>query len=71
VMAVLILTDIALGIVGRSAPQIHILIIGLPLKILAGILALGLALYFFPAAMRGYSAGLQRDMGGIIQLLRK
>src|SRR5262245_4059 len=46
VTAVLILTDLALGLIGRSAPQVHILVIGFPLKILAGITALGLALYF-------------------------
>jgi flagellar biosynthetic protein FliR len=70
VTAVLILTDIALGFIGRSAPQIHILVIGFPLKILAGISALGLVLYFFPAAMRMYSLRLQHDLGIVIQLLR-
>ena len=71
VTAVLILTDIALGFVGRSAPQIHILVIGFPLKVLAGMSALGLALYFFPAAMRMYSLRAQHDIENIIQLLRK
>lgn len=70
VTVVLLLTDIALGVIGRSAPQIHILVIGFPLKILAGISALGLGLYFMPAAMRGYAARLQQDMTTIIQLLR-
>jgi len=70
VTAVLILTDITLGLIGRSAPQVHILVIGFPLKILAGITALGLALYFFPLAMRGYAGRLQQDLDVIIRLLR-
>ena len=70
VVAVLILMDIALGFIGRSAPQIHILVIGFPLKILAGLSALGLVLYFFPTAMRVYSTRLQHDLGMVIQLLR-
>jgi flagellar biosynthetic protein FliR len=70
VTAVLILTDVTLGLIGRSAPQVHILIIGFPLKILAGITALGLALYFFPLAMRSYAGRLQQDLDVIIRLLR-
>lgn len=70
VTAVLILTDLTLGLIGRSAPQVHILVIGFPLKILAGITALGLALYFFPLAMRGYMGRLQQDLEIIIRLLR-
>lgn len=70
VTAVLVLTDIALGFIGRAAPQIQILVIGFPLKVLAGISALGLALYFFPTAFRGYAGRLQDDMGTIMQLLR-
>ena len=70
VTAVLLLTDIALGLIGRSAPQVHILIIGFPLKILVGIAALGMGLYFFPSAMRVYTGRLEHDLGTIIRLLR-
>jgi flagellar biosynthetic protein FliR len=70
VTVVLVLTDITLGLIGRSAPQVHILVIGFPLKILAGITALGIALYLFPLAMRGYLSRLHQDLGTILQLLR-
>jgi flagellar biosynthetic protein FliR len=70
VTAVLILTDFVLGVVGRSAPQLHILIIGFPIKVLAGLSALGIALYYFPAAMRVYSAELFRDLNVLVGLLR-
>jgi flagellar biosynthetic protein FliR len=69
VIALLILTDVLLGLIGRSAPQIHIMVIGFPLKILVGLSGLGLALYFFPMAMRGFSIHLFRDLTSIIHLL--
>jgi flagellar biosynthetic protein FliR len=70
VTAVLVLTDITLGLIGRSAPQVHILVIGFPLKILAGFTALGLALYFFPLAMRVYLGRLQENLEMVLHLLR-
>jgi flagellar biosynthetic protein FliR len=69
VIAPLILMDVLLGIVGRSAPQIHILVIGFPLKVLVGLSGLGLALYLFPAAMRGFSTHLFRDLSSLIHLM--
>jgi flagellar biosynthetic protein FliR len=70
VTAVLLLTDVALGLIGRSAPQIHIMIIGFPLKVMVGIAAVGMGLYFFPSAMRVYTGRLQQDLETVIRLLR-
>lgn len=69
-LAVLLLTDVVLGIIGRSAPQVHIMIIGLPLKVLVGMAGLGLILYFLPTAMRGYSGQMFREMLVFLQLMR-
>ena len=63
-LALLLLTDVVLGIIGRSAPQVHIMIIGLPLKVLVGMTGMGLMLYFLPTAMRGiFGADISRDAG--------
>jgi flagellar biosynthesis protein FliR len=69
VMAVIILTDLGLGMVGRTAPQIHILVIGFPLKVLVGLSSLGLILYFLPTAMRSYSTHFYRNMYELLHLL--
>jgi flagellar biosynthetic protein FliR len=69
-LAVLLLTDVVLGIIGRSAPQVHIMIIGLPLKVLVGMTGMGLMLYFLPTAMRGYSNQMFREMLVFLQLMR-
>ena len=70
VTAVLLLTDVALGLIGRSAPQVHIMIIGFPLKVMVGIAAVGMGLYFFPSVMRVYTGRLQQDLETVIRLLR-
>ena len=69
-LAVLLLTDVVLGIIGRSAPQVHIMIIGLPLKVLVGMAGMGLMLYFLPTAMRGFSGQMFREMLVFLQLMR-
>ena len=42
VMAVLLLTDVAIGVASRNMPQVNVLILGLPIKILLGYLVLSL-----------------------------
>jgi len=49
ILVVTIVTDIVIGIIGRAAPQIHILILGLPLKLLVGFSCLSFSLYFIPS----------------------
>lgn len=70
VVAILILTDTVLGLIGRNAPQIHIWIIGAPIKVLVGLSAMGFTLYFLPMAMRGFSAQLYRELNVLLHLMR-
>ncbi len=63
-LAALLITNLALGVLTRAAPQLNIFAIGFPLTILMGILVLALALpYFAPVLERqfidGYSAMLR------------
>jgi flagellar biosynthetic protein FliR len=69
IVAVLLLTDIALGIAGRTAPQVHILVIGFPLKVLVGIFCLGSGLYFLPTLFRGYSFQLYQDLNLLMKMM--
>ena len=43
VMASLILADLTLGLLGRSMPQMNILLVGWPAKIMIGLAAAGLS----------------------------
>ncbi len=47
VVGLLILTDITIALAGRLSPQIPIMVISFAVKILTGLLGLGLCLYFF------------------------
>lgn len=53
VMAALLLTDVGMGIVARTVPQVQILIVGAPVKIGVGILVLGAALPVTMQLMNG------------------
>jgi len=69
VVAVLVVIDIALGIIARAAPQIQLLVISFPIKIMAGLITLGLSLYFFPAAVESYLQKMQSNLFKLITLL--
>jgi len=47
VAAILLIVDVAFGIVARTVPQMNVFIVGLPIKIVAGLTTLGLALPAF------------------------
>jgi flagellar biosynthetic protein FliR len=53
VLGALFLTEVALAIAGRFAPQANVFVVGLPLKVLVSLLALGSALVFIPGHITG------------------
>lgn len=50
--AALFVTDIALGLLGRAAPRINVLVLGMGAKALVALVVAGLALPLLPAAVR-------------------
>jgi flagellar biosynthetic protein FliR len=58
-LAALLTTNLALGVLTRAAPQLNIFAVGFPLTILVGILVLALSLpYFAPVLERQFIEGL-------------
>jgi flagellar biosynthesis protein FliR len=53
VLVALILTDVALGILTRTMPQLNIFVVGMPVKIFVGIFILVLALPFYIRFIEG------------------
>jgi len=47
IIAILLFVTAAFGMINKSVPQLHIMIIGMPLKITAGLIAIGLILPTF------------------------
>jgi len=66
-VAVMFFTQIALGIVARTVPQINIFIVGFPLQIAVGLLFLGLCMPVFAFVLERMFSGLD----GQIQLLMR
>ncbi|OGT70853.1 MAG: flagellar biosynthetic protein FliR [Gammaproteobacteria bacterium RIFCSPLOWO2_02_FULL_56_15] len=59
-LAALLITNLALGILTRAAPQLNIFAVGFPLTLAIGLLVMGLALpYFAPVLERMMQNGLQ------------
>ncbi len=67
VIAVLFFTDVALGLIARTVPQMNIFIVGFPVKIAIGLLGLGFSLPLLSYLLRN----LFQRMGGDIILLMK
>jgi flagellar biosynthetic protein FliR len=66
VMAALFLTDLGLGFVARTVPQIQVLVVGAPVKIVVGVLVLAAAL---PATMTIMNGVINTQLAGSSQQL--
>ena len=62
VLVSLLLTDIALGILARTMPQMNIFVVGVPGKIIVGIFVLSLALPFYIGFLEVVFNGTFRDI---------
>lgn len=66
VMAALLLTDLGMGLASRTVPQMQVLIVGAPIKILVGILVLGASL---PATVTLLNGVLGNSLAGSSRVL--
>lgn len=64
-----ICVDLLLGVVGRAAPQIHILIAGMPLKVMVGFAMLSLSAGALLPLLRSSMERFQGDLWLILRLL--
>ncbi|MEE9912672.1 MAG: flagellar type III secretion system protein FliR [Deltaproteobacteria bacterium] len=67
IMAVMLFTNVALGVIARTVPQMNIFIVGFPLQISLGLIFLGLTAPFFVRLTQGIFTGME---GKIITLMR-
>lgn len=62
VVAAILITDIALGIISRSMPQINVFVVGMPLKIVLGLLVVVITIPMFISIVGVISSGMQSDL---------
>jgi flagellar biosynthesis protein FliR len=68
VLAALLLTNVALGVLARTVPQMNIFMLGMPLKILVGILAMMMSIRLFAHVFQAEWARFQEAFTGLIYL---
>lgn len=69
VVVVLLIVDILLGIVGRAAPQLHILVVGLPAKSLMGFIFLAATIHTSIPFLGRHFHQLQRQIYASLEAL--
>lgn len=67
VLAVSFVVDAALGVVSKAVPQVHAMIVGMPAKIIVGLIAMSLAL---PALSAGVQAGIEHSFAALDKAFR-
>lgn len=60
-LAALFLAEVALGLLSRAAPEMHVFVLGLPVKILLTLTLTGLALPLLPGAVSSLADRIVRD----------
>jgi len=69
VMAVLLFTNVALGVVARTVPQINIFIVGFPLQIVAGLFFFGLTIPVCVTLVQSALRGLSKEIHILLRLM--
>lgn len=66
VVAAMLLVNVAMGIVARAVPQMHVMLVAMPLTIAIGFVVLGLSLPYIGAAMAQAYGGLDQTLAGVL-----
>jgi len=66
VVAAMLLVNVAMGIVARAVPQMHVMLVAMPLSIAIGFIVLGVSLPYIGAAMVQAYGGLDQTLAGVL-----
>lgn len=69
VVGAVFLTDVALGILARTVPQLNVFVVGFPAKITVGLLAVIVVMPVAFAVMTGLFSGLHNDLITLLKYL--
>lgn len=70
VIGALFITNMALGIVARTVPQMNVFIVGMPLNLAVGLLITAVSMSFFTFMMQGLFKGMYRDLAFLVQAMK-
>lgn len=66
-MAALVITDVALGIMSRAAPQMNVFVVGLPLKVGLALIGTAVLLPAFVTHLNGVTQQMFSDLSAILR----
>lgn len=67
IVAAIFITDVALGILARTVPQMNVFVVGMPLKIIIGVGVLMGTVALFPVLMDVIVNGMYQDMEAVLK----
>lgn len=70
VTAAVLVVDMALGVIAKAVPQVNVFIVGLPIKILIGLLVIFLTLAAFRNIVHVLTGGMQSEMTNLLELIK-
>lgn len=70
VIGSLFITNLALGIIARTVPQMNVFIVGLPLNMAVGLIIVAMSMSFFVYVLQDMFKGLDRDLHHLILYIR-
>lgn len=70
VIGALFITNMALGVVARTVPQMNVFIVGMPLNLAVGFLVTAAAMSFFIFILQGLFNGMSHDMALLMQAMK-
>jgi flagellar biosynthesis protein FliR len=70
VIGALFITNMALGIVARTVPQMNVFIVGMPLNLAVGFLITAVSMGFFTFILQGLFNGMYRDLSLLLHAMR-
>lgn len=62
IVAALLITDVALGVISRSVPQLNVFVVGMPLKILLGIIVMIITVPMFITLLYSLMHGMNNEV---------
>ncbi len=69
VIGALFLTNLALGVLARTVPQMNVFIVGMPLSIAVGLIMVAVSMGFFAYVLKGLYQGLYRDLAILVKAM--
>ncbi len=69
ILAVLLISDLTLGFLARTAPQINVFITGFPIKMMAGLMTLSFLIPLLGSVLRSVFDSIERDLYSLMKAL--